>query len=374
MSTDSTTKIALQPTSYAHHRFHFLDAVRGVAALFVVVMHFPYGLAERLGIHNPDLAVDLFFCLSGFVIAFSYEQRLRQGLSFRDFSVARVIRLYPLYILSSLLGFADMLWRQPNTRATPAVMGYGLLCALLMVPMVKLHIGYFLMPFSVQAWSLFFEMVANLVYAAAVKLHVASTWLIQGLCMVSLVVLLRWLGAGNGLGRAGVLRDTNSMLMGLARIALSFGIGVSMLRLYKSKPPAVAIRSRRWSVPLALGLLLVLVLASPFRWMWTYVAQMAMIVTAYPVLIYFGAAASPPASWTKACVFLGEISYPIYLIHLLLTASRIAMPTNAVFAGYFCISVGAAYWLSRAFDIPLRRALVDKYRAFTARPVPAVSS
>jgi len=71
--------------------------------MFVVLFHCPKELT-LLFPANGQLAVDFFFCLSGFVIAFAYERRLNEGLSIANFSAARLIRLYPLYALSTLSG------------------------------------------------------------------------------------------------------------------------------------------------------------------------------------------------------------------------------------------------------------------------------
>ncbi|NJR13661.1 MAG: acyltransferase [Phyllobacteriaceae bacterium] len=69
--------------------FHVLDGMRGVAALAVVERHKPdflFGTA----LPASYLAVDLFFMLSGFVIAHAYEQRLRDGLSVVRFTLLRL--------------------------------------------------------------------------------------------------------------------------------------------------------------------------------------------------------------------------------------------------------------------------------------------
>ena len=82
--------------------FHTLDGLRGVAALFVAMRH--TNLFHRAGIHGGYLAVDLFFVLSGFVIAHAYERRLASGLSVGRFMAARYLRLWPVYVLGAALG------------------------------------------------------------------------------------------------------------------------------------------------------------------------------------------------------------------------------------------------------------------------------
>jgi peptidoglycan/LPS O-acetylase OafA/YrhL len=85
-------------TVYAHHSFKMLDGMRGVAAMGVVLYH----LSQMLSLHlfrAGYLAVDIFFCLSGFVIAHAYERRLLGGLSPLRFAAIRFARFFPLIAL-----------------------------------------------------------------------------------------------------------------------------------------------------------------------------------------------------------------------------------------------------------------------------------
>ena len=77
------------------HQFQTLDALRGIAALLVVMLHggmpfFPFFP------HLAYLAVDLFFVLSGFVLSYAYQGRLDHGLTTTRFLAHRLIRLTPL--------------------------------------------------------------------------------------------------------------------------------------------------------------------------------------------------------------------------------------------------------------------------------------
>src|ERR1700722_12878203 len=82
--------------------FSGLDGLRGVAALFVAMRHISF--FHNLGVHGGYLAVDLFFVLSGFVIANAYEARLAGGPSAPRFLVLRYVRLWPVYALGAGLG------------------------------------------------------------------------------------------------------------------------------------------------------------------------------------------------------------------------------------------------------------------------------
>lgn len=80
------------------HRFWMLDLLRGASAILVLVYHssnaFPVAYA----------AVDLFFMLSGFVLAERYGESLLQAGGRRDFINHRIARLYPVYFACTLLG------------------------------------------------------------------------------------------------------------------------------------------------------------------------------------------------------------------------------------------------------------------------------
>src|SRR2546422_6794044 len=110
------------PWSIPRH-LHLLDVLRGLAALSVVLWHWqhfflPYNkegvrfVGERqpffdqfsfIYVHGAD-AVNLFFCLSGFVFFWLYEKKVADGTtSFVDFSVLRFSRLYPLHVAMLLL-------------------------------------------------------------------------------------------------------------------------------------------------------------------------------------------------------------------------------------------------------------------------------
>jgi peptidoglycan/LPS O-acetylase OafA/YrhL len=89
-------------------RFETLDALRGLAALAVVSGHtqdlfggsiFPLGY----------LAVDFFFMLSGFVLAYAYGQRVEGGLTVGHFMKARLIRFYALYLIGLAIAVLAML-------------------------------------------------------------------------------------------------------------------------------------------------------------------------------------------------------------------------------------------------------------------------
>ena len=92
--------------------FVILDGLRGIAALAVVIFHFMewvYPDPSKNFIGRGFLAVDFFFCLSGFVIGYAYDNRMgRMGVM--EFFKSRLIRLHPLVVLGSVLGLLAFLF------------------------------------------------------------------------------------------------------------------------------------------------------------------------------------------------------------------------------------------------------------------------
>jgi peptidoglycan/LPS O-acetylase OafA/YrhL len=92
--------------------FDILDGLRGIAALSVVVFHFTefiYPNSSENFIGHGFLAVDFFFCLSGFVIGYAYDDRIGK-MGVLEFFKSRIIRLHPLVILGSVLGLLGFLF------------------------------------------------------------------------------------------------------------------------------------------------------------------------------------------------------------------------------------------------------------------------
>lgn len=134
------------------HTFLTLDALRGVAALAVVVFHAPQYFGGW-GLPTAHLAVDFFFCLSGFVLAHAYSKKLTTGqLSTYSFMRMRLFRLYPLYILGTSITLLTALVLIPAGAAvwSPLALVGKAPSALLMLPSPSLDKNGYLYPFNVH--------------------------------------------------------------------------------------------------------------------------------------------------------------------------------------------------------------------------------
>lgn len=355
------------------HRFLLLDGLRGLAAILVVFWH-----AEWLGfhrwVHTGYMAVDFFFCLSGFVIAFSYESRLRGSLRLAEFCKARVVRLYPVYILGSFLGLAVALALFRGAPHTQLAREYIplLFRSLFMLPVLDRHKYPFLFPLDQPAWSLFYELVANIIFAAAIRAKLANDLLLAPVLLIVIALFSRSvlshgdmnMGAGNASGEC---------FQALMRTLLSFLLGALSAHAYRrwhaTGPRTSPEKGVGLGASLVTLLLVMLLLFSPSPLLRLPLVQLADAVLFFPALVFLGATAQPP-QWSKAaCVALGELSYPLYLLHmpmLTLFTSRHFLNILAVHPdvarGLFSLAVVAMSLLSWAvakyIDLPVRRQIL----------------
>jgi peptidoglycan/LPS O-acetylase OafA/YrhL len=87
------------------NRFVVLDALRGLAALFVFMYHMPKSsfLTKNPFITSSAIFVDLFFVISGFVIYHNYGDKIKSWIEAKKFLTRRLKRLYPLHFYTLMV-------------------------------------------------------------------------------------------------------------------------------------------------------------------------------------------------------------------------------------------------------------------------------
>lgn len=368
-----------------NHRFLLLDALRGIAALIVVVFHIPSPAKAAIA-SNGFLAVDFFFCLSGFVIAFSYEKRLAESLSLKDFTVARLIRLYPVYLLGAILGLIVIIptYRVASHTSLPlSTWGAIFALALLLWPTRLSTVSSATnFPLNNPAWSLFYEMVANLVYALLIKVRAAGSIVMGCIAGLSFALLTSSVLHGGTLD-LGNTRDT--LGLGFARVAFSFAMGVLIFRLYRSTVHKGAEGSSPWIGPAIVTVGVVGILTSPFSAMSSGVFRLVAIGIFFPALVYFGAMARLPHRFARVSSALGELSYPLYLLHWPLVTPLLARRVQHLFAAHpplvpvtvlllVTVLAIASWWIGEHVDLPIRRLLSKRYNLIKASREAAAST
>lgn len=297
-----------QSSKFADRRRHFafLDGMRGVAALAVGWLHAASEFHSPFAPYHAYLAVDFFFILSGFVIAYAYDQKFSSGMTLENFALVRMIRLYPMIFAGVALGCAVSAAIALATHSDLGPLIAPGIGSFLLLPLATLR-GQQAYPVNNPIWSLFFELIANAVYglyASRCTLRTASSGVALGVFAVSLTGLLLHYGSIQSVGTGGRLL----FLMGLVRVAFPFTAGVLIYRYRLFQSPTKA-NDLVLMVALSCVLVLPVFPDSPI-----YDGVSIMVVL--PLLVTLGAGDFTNPLMNSVWKFLGGLSYPFYIIHL----------------------------------------------------------
>jgi len=280
-------------------RNHALDGIRGIAAICVVLTH------SRLAALHGYLAVDLFFVLSGYVIAQSYERRLRDGsISLGQYLSIRIARLYPMMFVGAIVGVSVHLlagsWFEPTG---PRDFQLAVVSQFLLIPALSSSTAYF--AFNNPPWSIVWELVVNFLHASGLKNR--SNWVLATVIVVSAIALA-------AIAVSYTTLDVGSHVAvawaGLPRATFGFFAGVLLCR----TSPAWSERVPR--LPFAVPVLLFLLLVNmPPQWIphgrwWGAYDAWVVIGCAVPLLML-----TARAKGGRIAAALGTISYPLYAIN-----------------------------------------------------------
>ncbi|MGC9270578.1 acyltransferase family protein [Acidiphilium sp.] len=280
-----------------------LDGMRGIAAIAVVMFHakaYFGGFYPR----SAYLAVDLFFCLSGFVIAHAYDARLANGLRPLAFMRIRLLRLYPLYLAGTSLAIlaiaAALFIKHDAAQWTVQDFAIAVPAALFMIP-APLFQNIFAL--NVPAWSLFYELVANIIYATSLF---SLTWALR---LITAIAAIAVIAQTVMFGHIDQGTTWPSTLWALGRVFFSFPLGVMLYRLH------LTMRHIRVASPWLLAGLAALMLADPTG-NGRIGFDIGFVLLASPALVLLGCLNAPSHPiLVRAYKGLGLISYPIYVIH-----------------------------------------------------------
>ncbi|MCH5599188.1 acyltransferase family protein [Niabella ginsengisoli] len=175
--------------------FKVLDGMRGIAAICVVVYHFMEFVVPDYHdnfIAHGHLAVDFFFCLSGFVIAYAYDSRVKK-IGILAFLKLRLIRLHPLVMIGSILGLVTFIFDPFSDLSSMYSNGKTALmfiasCFLIPFPTVpERYFNFFHL--NPPTWSLFWEYIANVFYAIILfRLKNKILWILTGIAAILLCI------------------------------------------------------------------------------------------------------------------------------------------------------------------------------------------
>lgn len=352
-----------------------LDGLRGVAAIAVVVVHAPFLFAPIPAV-SAGLAVDLFFVMSGFIIAHAYEAKLLSGLSGGRFIILRLIRLYPLYLLGLMIGVAQVLGEISFGSAqlwTFRHLGQAIAAGLLMLPSTASPHDVeaaAIFPLNPPSWSLFFEVVVNIAYALlACLLRTRVLLVVVAIAGLALLVL----GIRDGDLHFG--SHWHNFGGGFARVAYSFGTGVLIYRLARHGVPF------RIHSTIILAVCGMIFLIDPGAY--TGIYELACVLVILPALVVLGISTEPVGRLRSTFSFLGLISYGVYCLHfpLVLGVKGVLQKLTGSDISYLAPWTGIAFlavlillcWIvDKAYDAPVRKLLAGLGKARqTAKPTKA---
>lgn len=343
--------------AHARHVFSTLDLIRGLLCLLVVLWHAAIALNVGDLPMTLPFAVDVFFVLSGFVVAHAYLHKFEAGMSVGTFVLIRLIRFYPLLFLGLMIGV--VLFSAQRYVGDGGAIGVGdvlnLLPQFLFLP-VSPTFSDVLFPLNGPAWSLFAEMLINIVFALTWRWASIRNLMLVVLAGGLAVVVVTMIYGGHETGYSW------STFAGLvARVVFGFPAGVLLYRLYQAgkRPPAIP----GWLVLLGLGGAFMISAPEPIMPYW----HALFVVVVCPGIVWLGVAAPLGPLGTAAASFFGGLSFAIYALHhpilgllIGIDAKTLAlMPAQPWLAIGFLVvfAVFAAWAADRIWDKPATRLL-----------------
>ena len=380
--------------SYADTKPHYniLDGLRGAAALMVVWYHVFEGYAFAEGTNGVEggglinvfnhgyLAVDFFFMLSGFVISYAYDDRWNQ-MSMGDFFKRRLVRLHPMIVMGAIIGLTTFLlgggvkWDGSVTPMSGVALAFFLTC--LFIPAWpgaahEVRGNGEMFPLNGPSWSLFFEYIGNICYALFIrKLSTkALSWLVAVLGVVYI-----WFSVGNvsgyeSIGVGWTIGDNVNIFGGFLRMMFPFSLGMLLARNFKP----VRVRGIFWlAIVLLFALFSVPFFPSVGGICVNGIFEMCCIMLIFPVIVWLGASGvTTDKASTGVCKFLGDLSYPLYIVHypvmylfyawLIKNQLYTVADTWQVVLLVFAVNITLAVVALKLYDEPVRRWLAAKLR------------
>ena len=308
--------------------YHLLDGLRGVAALMVILYHVFEGYAFAGGttidtFNHGYLAVDFFFILSGFVIGYAYDDRWGKNFTMKDFIKRRLIRLHPMVIMGAVVGaitfYIQGSVQRDGTHIGISMVMLSLLCTIFFIPAMP-GVGYEvrgngeMFPLNGPCWSLFFEYIGNILYALFIRrLSNKALTIVVVLLGVALASFAIFNVSGYGNIGVGWTLDGVNFIGGLLRMLFPFSMGMLLSRNFKP----MKLRGAFWICTLVMiALFAVPYLEGTESICTNGIYEAFCIIIAFPILLWIGASGTTTdKKSTQICKFLGDISYPIYVIH-----------------------------------------------------------
>lgn len=267
--------------SFYEGRFDSIQAMRGLAAMSVVFHHISF-------IDNGSFGVDIFFCISGFIMMYVTH------LSTERFMIKRLIRIVPLYYFITLVTWISALLIPGMFENTPTDMIYLLKSCLFLTPMF----GGPDKPLVKVGWTLNYEMLFYVIIWISMHISKKYRGIIASGIIVTLVI-------------AGKLTGTNNVIM------IEFIYGILAYEILKN----IDYSKKLSKVEISILLYSVAFIMYGFMAAVKYLPSMEGVtrIISYGIPAFILYMCVFIAGFNKKipsiCVYLGNISYSIYLLH-----------------------------------------------------------
>lgn len=364
--------------------YELLDGLRGIAALLVLIYHIFEGLAfaeasDGVGsgvittLNHGHIAVDFFFILSGFVISYAYDDRWGK-ITLGGFFKRRLIRLHPMLIMGAVIGaialFAVGCERWDGSIAPTSWVMVALMLTMCMIPAVpgvpyEVRGNGEMFPLNGPTWSLFFEYIGNIFYALFMRRM--STKLLA-LFTLLLGITHAWFFVADisqyDMIGVGWTIDRVNFWGGFIRMLFPFSMGMLLARTFRPRE----IKGLFWICSCTLFVLFAVpYIPSNGSISLNSLYEFVCIALIFPIIVWLGACGTASGLTQKVSRFLGELSYPLYIVHYpLMYIFYSWLIKNDIYTLRECwpaatlvvaSSITLAYLCLRLYDMPLRRWL-----------------
>jgi peptidoglycan/LPS O-acetylase OafA/YrhL len=320
------------------------DSLRGIAALSIVLFHYTsefnksYGYSQEVLIdfQGGRYGVHLFFILSGFVIFMSLE-RTQRGL---DFIVGRFARLYPAYWAAVILTFTVV--------AVAGLPGREVSFNDALFNLTMLHSFFNIRPVDDVYWTLNLELsfyiIMFIIYKCGVLKHIdviARGWL---LLIVLNVILEKQLH---------LILDSRIQTLLLLKYGSLFIVGMMF---YKIRQHGFSYK--RYAVIAACLLV--------YKLNYSWLSTLAVILIT--LLFYFTMKGRLNFLKHKSLLFLGTISYTLYLVHenigfvIIRTLDKFGINPNISIFIAIVLSMLLASTITFIIEKPMMRFIKRQYK------------
>lgn len=344
-----------------HNRYKELDALRGIAALMVVVFH---NMAERLGTKFFVTGVDLFFIISGFVIYMTLT-KVQTGL---DFVINRISRLYPTYWVCVTFTFILILIFEKQRPLGNLLTSY---IGNMTMFQHYLQINDLDPPYWTLIVEMNFYLGILLLFSRNILKYVETIGIALSIgAVITMSLFYR-----------SFVADTILIVCPLFTFIPLFLAGIVFYKMHQGEA-----NNQVNYLILLICLTCQILLFNYGGTSKIYInqGQYAAILIIYFSLFLLFVKGRLKFIVSKPTLFLGKISYPLYLVHQYLSLNvirkivKIRFPTphwliamSTVIA--IPLSILIAYLISRYVEIPVNRFLKEKLHSlFDRKPVPVV--